>query len=127
MKNLFIIAVLMITLTANAQARLGSKAEDIYQEFKNEGIVYEEINESMYLYYFFNDDLIIQYYFDKDSICDRVLIQTFTQEMTDLIIDTYNARGYVKIKDGWLPRNNGIISKILHIEKENNRNLFIWY
>ena len=127
MKNLFIIAVLMITLTANAQARLGSKAEDIYQEFKNEGIVYEEIDGSMYLYYFFNDDFIIQYYFDKDSICNRVLIQTFNQEMTDLIFDTYNARGYLKTNDGWLLRKNDIIYKILHIKKENNRNLFVWY
>ena len=30
---------------------------------------------------FINENLIIEYLFDKDSICDRVLVQTFTQEM----------------------------------------------
>ena len=127
MKNLLIIAVLMITLTANAQARLGAKSKDIYEEFKNQGIEYEKDEESFFLFYFFNEDLVIQYYFDEDSICNRILIQTFTEEMTDFIINTYDARGYLRVKDGWLPRNNGIISKILHIVEKNNWNLFVWY
>ena len=127
MKNFILISACLLSLLVNAQARIGSKAQDIYEEFQDKWIEYENDIKSFYLIYYFNDDLIIQYYFDKDSICDRVLIQTFTQEMTDFIVSTYDVRGYFRIKDGWLPRNNGIICKILHIVKENDRNLFIWF
>jgi hypothetical protein len=127
MKNLLIIAVLMITLTANAQARIGRKADNIFFEFEEQGIKYEKDDESFFLFYFINDNLSVQYFFDKDSICDRVLIQTFNQEMTDLVIDTYKARDYLKIYDGWLARTNGIIYKIAHKVQEDNTNLFLWY
>ena len=126
MKNFILISACLLSLLVNAQARLGSKAQDIYEEFKDQCIEYENDIKSFYLIYYFNDDLIIQYYFDKDSICDRVLIQTISQEMTDFIVSTYDVRGYFRIKDGWLPRINGIICRILHIVKENDRNLFLW-
>ena len=117
----------MITILSNAQARLGSKAEDIFLEFEEQGIEYSGIKDEMYLVYYFNDNLIIQYYFDKDSICDKVLIQTFNQEMTDFLFDTYETRGYLKTNEGWLPRKNGIIYKIAHQVEKDGTNYFLWY
>lgn len=127
MKYLFVITALMITILSNAQARLGSKAEDIFLEFEEQGIEYSGIKDEMYLVYYFNDNLIIQYYFDKDSICDKVLIQTFNQEMTDFLFDTYETRGYLKTNEGWLPRKNGIIYKIAHQVEKDGTNYFLWY
>ena len=127
MKYLFVITALMITILSNAQARLGSKAEDIFQEFAEQGIEYSGIKDEMYLVYYFNDNLIIQYYFDKDSICDKVLIQTFNQEMTDFLFNTYETRGYLKTNEGWLPRKNGIIYKIAHQVEKDGTNYFLWY
>jgi hypothetical protein len=127
MKNLFIIVALMITLAANSQSRIGHKAKDIFYEFESQGIEYMGSEDEMYLLYHFNENLIIEYLFNKDSICDRVLVQTFTQEMTDFIVNTYEARGYIKIHDGWLARNNGIIYKIAHKVQDDNTNLFLWY
>ena len=127
MKYLFVITALMITISANSQARLGSKAEDIFQEFAEQGIEYSGTKDEMYLVYYFNDNLIIQYYFDKDSICDKVLIQTFNQEMTDFLFDTYETRGYFKTNEGWLPRKNGIIYKIAHQVEKDGTNYFLWY
>ena len=127
MKYLFVITALMITILSNAQARLGSKAEDIFLEFEEQGIEYSGIKDEMYLVYYFNDNLIIRYYFDKDSICDKVLIQTFNQEMTDFLFDTYETRGYLKTNEGWLPRKNGIIYKIAHQVEKDGTNYFLWY
>jgi hypothetical protein len=127
MKYLFVITALMITILSNAQSRLGSKAKDIFLEFEEQGIEYSGTKDEMYLVYYFNDNLIIQYYFDKDSICDKVLIQTFNQEMTDFLFDTYETRGYLKTNEGWLPRNNGIIYKIAHQVEKDGTNYFLWY
>jgi hypothetical protein len=127
MKYLFVITALMITILSNAQSRLGSKAKDIFLEFEEQGIEYSGTKDEMYLVYYFNDNLIIQYYFDKDSICDKVLIQTFNQEMTDFLFDTYETRGYLKTNEGWLPRKNGIIYKIAHQVEKDGTNYFLWY
>ena len=127
MKYINLISACLLSLMVNAQARLGSKAEDIFYEFESQGIEYSGINDEMYLVYRFNDYLIIQYYFEKDSICNKVLIQTFNQEMTDLLIDTYEARGYLKTDNGWLPRKNGIIYKIAHQVEKDGTNYFLWY
>jgi hypothetical protein len=127
MKYLFVITALMITILSNAQSRLGSKAKDIFLEFEEQGIEYSGTKDEMYLVYYFNDNLIIQYYFDKDSICDKVLIQTFNQEMTDFLFDTYETRGYLKTNEGWLPRKNGIIYKIAHQVEKDGINYFLWY
>ncbi len=127
MKNFIFISACLLSLMVNAQARIGSKAEDIFFEFEEQDIEYSGTKDEMYLVYYFNDNLIIQYFFDKDSICDRVLIQTFNQEMTDLLIDTYEARGYLKTDNGWLPRKNGIIYKIAHQVEKDGTNYFLWY
>ena len=127
MKNFIFISACLLSLMVNAQARIGSKAEDIFFEFEEQDIEYSGTKDEMYLVYYFNDNLIIQYFFDKDSICDRVLIQTFNQEMTDLLIDTYETRGYLKTNDGWLSRKNGIIYKIAHQVEKDGTNYFLWY
>ena len=127
MKNFIFISACLFSLMVNAQARIGSKAEDIFFEFEEQDIEYSGTKDEMYLVYYFNDNLIIQYFFDKDSICDRVLIQTFNQEMTDLLIDTYETRGYLKTNEGWLPRKNGIIYKIAHQVEKDGTNYFLWY
>ena len=36
-------------------------------------------------------------------------LQTFTQEMTDFIINNYTKKEYLKIDSGWLMRDNDII------------------
>jgi hypothetical protein len=128
MKNLFIIVALMITLTANSQARLGVGVQEIYDEFKNQGIEYITDNENgSYLLFYPHPDVSVQYYFYEDSICTETLIQTFTQEMTDFLINNYTNKGYLKIYDGWLMRDNDIIFKIAHVIEKNGTNLFLWY
>jgi hypothetical protein len=128
MKNLFIVVALMITLAANSQARLNKPAKEIYNEFELDGIEY--INDSevgLYLSFYPDSNVLVNYYLDADSICTSVSIQTFTQEMTNFIIDNYNKKGYLKVEDGWLMRGSGVIFKIVHQINEDNSNLFFWY
>ena len=128
MKNFFIIIALMISLTANSQARLGVRVQKIYDEFKEDGIKYiiDKEGDSCLLFYP-DPDVTVQYYFGKDSICTEVLIQTFTQEMTDFIIGNYTKKEYLKVYDGWLMSDNGIIYKIVHFVKEDDINVCLWY
>ena len=44
MKNLILISAILLSLMVNAQARLGSAAQDIYDEFELDGIEY--VNDS---------------------------------------------------------------------------------
>lgn len=71
--------------------------------------------------------MCVQYFLDKDSVCTSMLLQTFTQEMTDFIINNYTKKEYLKIDSGWLMRDNDIIFEILHIKKEDGTNMFYWY
>ena len=128
MKNFFIIISLMISLTANSQARLVAKSQEIYDEFKEDGIKYITDKEGDSCLLFYPDpNVTVQYYFGKDSICTDVLIQTFTQEMTDFIIGNYTRKGYLKVDDGWLMRGDYGIYKIVQMEQEDGSTVFLWY
>jgi len=127
-KNLFIIVALMTTLVANSQARLGRKSQDIFDEFKEDSIIYKyDPDGGLYLLFYPDPNVCVQYFLDKDSVCTSMLLQTFTQEMTDFIIGNYTKKEYLKIDSGWLMRDNDIIFEILHIKKEDGTNMFYWY
>jgi hypothetical protein len=128
MKNLFIIVALMITLAANSQARLGKKSQEIYEEFELDGANY--INDSevgLYLTFYPDPNVLVNYYLDSDSVCTSLTIQTFTKEMTDFIIGNYTSKGYLKVDDGWLMRDDDVIYKIVHVIEEDGSNIFFWY
>ena len=128
MKNLFIIVALMITLAANSQARLGSRAQDIYDEFESQDIEYIDDPEvGLYLSFYPDSNVLVNYYLDADSVCTSVTIQAFTQEMTDFLISNYTNKGYLKTDDGWLMRDGGVIYKIYHYSEKPENNLFLWY
>jgi hypothetical protein len=128
MKNLFILLALMITLTASSQARVGVSVQEIYNEFKELGIIYVPNTEyDSFLLFYPDPNVSVQYYFDNDSICTSMLISTFTKEMTDFIIGNYTRKGYTKTNDGWLMKDDGAIFIITHTIKEDNTNLFYWY
>jgi hypothetical protein len=132
-KNLFIIVALMTTLAANSQARLGRKSQEIYDEFRGDSLDIPTIGYKndpdgvLYLLFYPDPNVCVQYFLDKDSVCTSMLLQTFTQEMTDFIIGNYTKKEYLKIDSGWLMRDNGIIFEILHIKKEDGINMFYWH
>jgi hypothetical protein len=128
MKNLFIIIALMFTLTATAQARLGSKLKDICEEFNLDAKNCINDPEVGLLILFYPDpDVIVSYYLDADSVCTSVLIQTTSQKMTDFIVSNYTRKEYLKIDDGWLMRDNGFIFRIIQKKYDDGGSLFYWY
>jgi hypothetical protein len=127
MKNLFIVAALMITLVAKSQINLNKTAKELYAEFKSDSLVYKNAPDGqLYLAQFVNDDLIIQYFFNADSICTSMLINTFSRKEAVKIINSYKAKGYLKVYDEWLIRDDGYIYTILHYKDESG-NFFFWY
>lgn len=128
MKYLFVITALIISISANSQARLNTPAQDIYDEFEPENIKY--INDStvgLYLTFYPDPNVLVNYYLNADSICTSVTVQTFTKEMTDFIINNYTIKGYLKTDTGWLMKNDYGISKITHIIEKDGSNIFFWY
>ena len=75
MKNLFIIVALIIALSTNAQARLGSKSLDICEEFDlSEDSYINDPGVGLFLLFNPDPDVIVSYYLDKDSICTSVYL-----------------------------------------------------
>jgi hypothetical protein len=127
MKNLFIVAALMITLVAKSQIILDKTANQIYTQFESDSLVYKNTPDGqLYLAHYVNEDLIIQYFFSVDSVCISMLVNAFSKKEANKIIDSYTAKGYFKVYDEWLVRDNGNIYTILHFKDEGG-NYFYWY
>jgi hypothetical protein len=45
---------------------------------------------------------------------------------TEKIIKSYTDAGYLKIDEGWLMRDNGVIYKIYYFKQENGLSIFLW-
>ena len=125
MKVLFVIYLCLFSLMIHSQSRLYRKATVIFKEFELDSIKYK--NDSvgrLYLEFYPDSNVVVHYYLNQDSICTSVLIQSFTQEMTDFLIGNYTQRGYLKIQEGWLISDNDLVVKIKHTINEYGTNLF---
>ena len=126
MKTFILITACLLSLMVNAQARIGSKAQTILDEFQGEDIefLYGEKGNA-YILYKIDEFIEVYYYLREDSICTSTLIVTNSQEATDKIINNYNEKGYLKTDKGWLMRGNEIIVEISHAIV-NGQGLFYW-
>jgi len=126
MKNFIFISACLLSLMVNAQARIGSNAQAIIDEFQGEDIefLYGEKGNA-YILLKIDDFIEVYYYLREDSICTSTLIVTNSKEATDKIIENYNEKGYLKTDTGWLMRGNDIIVKI-NYALVNGQGLFYW-
>ena len=125
MKVLFVIYLCLFSLMIHSQSRLYHKAKVIFKEFELDSIKYKnDSNGRLYLEFYPDSNVVVHYYLNQDSICTSVLIQSFTQEMTDFLIRNYLQRGYLKIQEGWLISDNDLVVKIKHTINEYGTNLF---
>ena len=128
MNYLLVIAAIIISSVTNAQSKIGSSAQEIYEEFGLEGITYKYTPDGeLFIVNYPDSNITVQYFLNEDSICSSMLISTYTQELTDSIIGNYTRNGYLETNDGWLMRDNGVIYTIRFFEDENFGNLFYWY
>lgn len=125
MKVLFVIYLCLFSLMIHSQSRLYHKAKVIFKEFELDSIKYKnDSNGRLYLEFYPDSNVVVHYYLNQDSICTSVLIQSFTQEMTDFLIENYLQRGYLKIQEGWLISDNDLVVKVKHTINEYGTNLF---
>ena len=125
MKVLFVIYLCLFSLMIHSQSRLYHKAKVIFKEFELDSIKYKNDSDGkLYLEFYPDSNVVVHYYLNQDSICTSVLIQSFTQEMTDFLIRNYLQRGYLKIQEGWLISDNDLVVKIKHTINEYGTNLF---
>jgi hypothetical protein len=128
MKYLIVIAAIIISLVANAQSKIGSTAQEIYEEFGFEGISYKYTPDGeLFIVNYPDSNTTVQYFLNEDSICSSMLISVYTQEMTDSIIGDYTRKGYLETDNGWLMRDNGVIYTIRYFEVKNVSSSFYWY
>ena len=125
MKVLFVIYLCLFSLMIHSQSRLYHKAKVIFKEFELDSIKYKNDSDGrLYLEFYPDSNVVVHYYLNQDSICTSVLIQSFTQEMTDFLIENYLQRGYLKIQEGWLISDNDLVVKVKHTINEYGTNLF---
>ncbi len=126
MKTFILIAVCLLSMTVNAQARIGYKAQNILDEFQGEDIefLYGEKGNA-YILFKIDEFIEVYYYLREDSICTSTLIVTNSKDATDKIINNYNEKGYLKTDTGWLIRGNDIIVEI-NYALVNGQGLFYW-
>ena len=125
MKVLSVIYLCLFSLMIHSQSRLYHKAKVIFKEFELDSIKYKnDSNGRLYLEFYPDSNVVVHYYLNQDSICTSVLIQSFTQEMTDFLIENYLQRGYLKIQEGWLISDNDLVVKVKHTINEYGTNLF---
>jgi hypothetical protein len=128
MRYLIVISAIIISFVANAQSKIGSTAQEIYEEFGFEGISYQYTpDEELFIVNYPDSNTTVQYFLNEDSICSSMLISVYTQEMTDSIIGDYTRKGYLETNDGWLMRDNGVIYTIRYFEVKNVSSSFYWY
>jgi hypothetical protein len=128
MKYLIVIAAIIISLVTNAQSKIGSTAQEIYEEFGLEGITYKYTPDGeLFIVNYPDSNITVQYFLNKDSICSSMLISAYTQELTDSIIGNYTRKGYLETNNGWLMRDNGVIYTIRYFEVKNVSSSFYWY
>ena len=126
MKTFILIAVCLLSMTVNAQARIGYKAQNILDEFQGEDIEFLYGDKGNAFILFKIDEFIeVYYYLREDSICTSTLIVTNSKDATDKIINNYNEKGYLKTDTGWLIRGNDIIVEI-NYALVNGQGLFYW-
>ena len=125
MKVLSVIYLCLFSLMIHSQSRLYHKAKVIFKEFELDSIKYKNDSDGrLYLEFYPDSNVVVHYYLNQDSICTSVLIQSFTQEITDFLIGNYAQRGYLKIHEGWLVSDNDFVVKIKHTINEYGTNLF---
>ena len=128
MKYLIVIAAIIISLVTNAQSKIGSTAQEIYEEFGLEGITYKYTPDGeLFIVNYPDSNITVQYFLNKDSICSSMLISAYTQELTDSIIGNYTRKGYLETNNGWFMRDNGVIYTIRYFEVKNVSSSFYWY
>ena len=126
MKNFILISACLLSLLVNAQARIGSKAQAILDEFLGEDIEFLYGDKGNAFILFKIDEFIeVYYYLREDSICTSTLIVTNSKESTDKIINNYNEKGYLKTDKGWLMSGNEIVVEISHAIV-NGQGMFYW-
>jgi hypothetical protein len=128
MKYLIVIAAIIISLVTNAQSKIGSTAQEIYEELGLEGITYRYTPDGeLFIVNYPDSNITVQYFLNKDSICSSMLISAYTQELTDSIIGNCTRKGYLETNNGWLMRDNGVIYTIRYFEVKNVSSSFYWY
>ena len=126
MKSILTILLLMITLNVNSQI-LGWHSRDILKYTQSESLEYSRNDYGVLTTISFETDTntFIQYFINEDGICYSMVHESYSPE-TEKIIKSYNDAGYLKIDEGWLMRDNGIIFKIYYFKQENGLSIFLW-
>jgi len=126
MKSSLTILLLMITLNVNSQI-LGWHSKDILKHTQSESLEYSRDDDGILTAISFETDTntFIQYFIDKDGICYSMVHESYSPE-TEKIIKSYNDAGYLKIDEGWLMRDNGVIFKIYYFLEKNGLSVFLW-
>ncbi len=130
MKALFTCVVFVFLQSFSwGQARLGSSAKDILEEF-NESSYERESGYTDDLTYYITiktSRASVVYFFDSDNYCDRCIIIPEDQGALNFYVEQYNKQYVILSSKAWKMYTSSGIANIDLVYGDDGMYYFLWY
>lgn len=128
MKKLLIsVLMVLITITAHAQARLNSTFMEIKQEFQSAGVPtrIDKTDDGDPFIVVTLDNREVMYLFNDEMLCKMTIVIPTSTGAIQWLIEKYNRELTIISPTSWRFYKNGIYSNIT-FEHREGMDLFIW-
>lgn len=125
---IYLLIVFLFTVNSFSQARLGSFAEEIKNEFWEDeyGLKEGYTDDNIYYLSLRMDRVSVLYYFNYDKICQFTIIIPDDQGALNYIVENYNNQYVIVSSTEWKMYSKNGISKIQLIYDEEGGYYFMW-
>lgn len=130
MKKSLLFLLLFVNTFVYSQSRLGSRSEDIIEEFESDYKIFSDYSDEgnlTILVNFDNDYLGYYMFMDQSEFCNSVIIEPLNQGVLNFFVETYNKKYVIINTNKWkMYAENGNIANISLIKANDGKMLFIW-
>jgi len=118
--------IMFITLSSNAQSRIGFTYDEIYQEFINNKPTVKKIDDGTLMLEISMEHTITCYFFDQDGSCVLTAIGPKSQEDFNMLVRMYNKDYIIVSSKEWKMYARGAVLKIILDYTDNGSPYFFW-
>lgn len=102
--------ILLTTVAATAQARIGSRSSDIMSEFSHKGIQMARADNGTYYLWYKDQSVTVAYYLDDNSYCTSTAIIPHNQGVLNWYCEKFNKEAVIISDTRWkLYTANGVL------------------
>ena len=90
-----------VVSSLQAQARVGTKANDIISEFSHKGIQYDRTNDGTKFLWYSDKSVFVAYYLDENSVCTSTVIIPNSQGVLNWYCEKFNREAVIISDTSW--------------------------